>query len=100
MPWPLEILEVSNEEKHTKSLREALKCLILESLPFSHMGFIRAECLRKVSELITMFNTKNILCYLFRALQALTLEDTPFYNYKFSSHTIKVLQEVLDSIVF
>lgn len=47
-----------------------------------------------------MFNTKNMLYYHFRALQTLTLEDNPFYNYKFSSGTIEVLQEVLDSIVF
>lgn len=47
-----------------------------------------------------MFYTKNTLCYHFRALQTLTLVDTPFYNYKFSSGTIEVLQEVLDSIVF
>lgn len=67
---------------------------------FFTSGFLRAECLRKVSELITMFNTKNILCYHFRALQTLTLEDTPFYNDKFSSGTIEVLQEVLDSIFY
>lgn len=47
-----------------------------------------------------MFNTKNILCYHFRALQTLTLEYTPFYNDKFSSGTIEVLQEVLDSISY
>lgn len=79
MPWPVEISQVSNEEKPAKCLREALKYLILESSFFTG-GFLRTECLRKVSELITKFNTKNILCYHFRAQQTLTLEDNPFYN--------------------
>lgn len=98
MPWPV---EASNEEKHAKILREGRKLLILESLSsFLTSGLCESWVSQKVSELITMFNTKNMLYYHFRALQTLTLEDNLFYNYKFSSGTIEVLQEVLDSIVF
>lgn len=71
-PTSKDIRNTINEEKPTKSLRRALKCLILEStvsLPFSQVGFITGEGLGKeVFKLIMMFNTKNILCYHFRAL--------------------------------